>query len=86
MIVELCKWFIGVQIPDHQFIIIAARSKLLVIEGPFKATNLLLVSNEFAEMTSRGSEVSLQDITVSTSSAHKRFAPRNGTDPSKMAM
>ena len=57
------------QVPDHKFVIIAAGGQLLVIEAPLQATDLLLMTDEFAEVLARGAEVPLQDVPVSATSA-----------------
>ena len=57
------------QVPDHKFVIIAAGGQLLVIEAPLQATDLLLMTDEFAEVLARGTKVPLQDVPVSATSA-----------------
>ena len=57
------------QVPDHEFVIIAARGQLLVIEAPLQATDLLLMTDKFAEVLAGGAKVPLQDVPVSAASA-----------------
>ena len=69
VLVELDYWLVWVQIPNHQFVIVAARCELLIIEAPLQAANLLLVTHQLAEVRALSPQVSLQNVTVTAARA-----------------
>ena len=78
VLMELNNGLVGSQIPYHQFVVIATRRQLLVVERPLKAADFLLVSDHLAELVVLGSQISLQNVSILASSAHNWLVPCNG--------
>ena len=67
---ELDQRLVGVQIPNHKFIIVTSGGELLIVEAPLQATDFLLVAFKLAEVRVGSSQISLQNVSVSASCAH----------------
>ena len=65
VLVELDQGFVAMQIPDHQFVVVAARCELLAIEGPLEPADFLLVACVLLDQAVVGAQVSAQDASVS---------------------
>lgn len=74
---ELCQGFIRVQVPYHQFVVVATRCELLVVKAPLKPTNFLLVALKGTEHVIRVTQVTHVDVTVSAARADNRAVPRD---------
>ena len=61
MVIELEDWLSRVWVPYQKFVIVTSRAKLLIIEGPFQATDFLLVSNQFTHEWVTGSKISVKN-------------------------
>ena len=86
MLVELNNWLVRVEVPDHELVIIATRSELLVVERPLQTANFLFVPRHFGKMRPRSSQVSLQDSAITATSTHDRLVPGDGAHSTIMAM
>ena len=85
MLVELDEGLRGaLGTPKYQLVVIAARGQLLVIEGPFKTTNLLTMTDEFCRVIQRAAQVPVQDAVILASCAEERVVPGDSTDTSIM--
>ena len=83
---EFYDWLVRVKVPYHEFVIIATRSELLVVERPLQTANFLLVPSHFGKMRAWCSQISLQNSAVTATSAHNRLVPSDGTHTSDMTM
>lgn len=71
--------------PQQQFVVVATRCKLLVIERPFETTNFLTVTLEFGEVIFRVTQVAMQNVMVAAPGAQERVVPGDSTDTTVMA-
>jgi hypothetical protein len=81
MLTELCQGIISVHVPYHKLIIIASACKLLSIERPLKAANLLFMSSMSMSDAIACSQISAENHSVSGPRADSWAVPRNSTDP-----
>ena len=72
---ELHDWLVGVQVPYHEFVVVAARGQLLIVKTPFEATDLLLVPGHLKEVLVGGAQVTLEDVAITAACAHNRLVP-----------
>ena len=63
------------QVPNHKFVVVAARGQLLIVKTPFEATDLLLVPRHLGEVLFRGAQVALEDVAITAACAHNRLVP-----------
>lgn len=64
MISEFEDWFAGVVVPDKEFVVIASRAELLLIERPLQSADLLFVAGQLIDEWSVGAKIALQDCFV----------------------
>jgi len=81
VVTKLFQCLLRVQRPNKELIVVAARSQLLIIKTPAKATHLPLMASQFTHCGGRRPQVSLQDGPVSAASADEGGAPRYRADP-----
>jgi len=68
------------RVPNHQFIVVSARTQLLLVRRPFQTTDLLLVPRELSDEGRPASHVSMQDGLVPGASGKQGGAPGDRAD------
>ena len=66
--------------PKHKLVVIATGSKLLIVEGPLEAADLLAMAQQLCCIIVWASKVSVQDAVVPAARAHESVVPGDGTD------
>ena len=86
VLVEFHDWFIRVKVPNHELVVIATRSELLVVKRPLQPANFLLMACHLLEVLTWSTKISLQDVAVATASANYRLVPGNGADSTNVTI
>ena len=61
--------------PNEQFIVIAPRCQLTVIETPLHPTYFLLVSLKFGKIVAIFPQISIENVPIATARTHKGISP-----------
>lgn len=85
MFTEFVERLVTKLIPDHQLVVVAPGSKLLIFMIPFEATNLLLMTNKLAKPLIRLAHVAMVDGTIPRSRCQDVLVPCKGTNTSSMS-
>lgn len=84
---ELACWLeLIVDRPDVELVVVASRGKLLLVEGPFEAAYLLLMTLKAAEEVVLLSQIPLQDALVLGARAKDVAAPSNSANSSLVTL
>ena len=81
VLAEACKrlWW-TLRIPNKKLVVIASRSKLLLIMWPFQATYFLPVPDQFSFVIIMSTQVAMQNGFITTTSTQEVACPRYSTD------
>ena len=66
--------------PKHELVIVATRSKLLIVEGPLETADLLAMAEQLCCIIVWASQVPVQNAVVPAAGAHEGVVPGDGTD------
>jgi len=83
---ELDHGLAEMPIPNQQFIVVSARTQLLLVEGPFQTTNLLLMATQPRNEGPAGPQIPLKDGLVPRASGKQGGTPGHRPNPQRMAL
>lgn len=79
MVSELDNGLREVTVPYQQSVVIAAGTELLLVKGPLKPADLLLVSRQLRHKGSVAAQIALQDGLIAGTSGEESRAPAHCT-------